>query len=93
MEQAEPVITALCKGVIEAAHRAGDMGVSERDAYRAFASQGISLVQYRLFVDSMARAGLVVHFGQDTLRATLKGLAYAGIDVRVMVKGTRSITA
>ena len=79
--EVEPLIATLCKGVIEAAHRADGQGVSEREAYRAFAGLGVSLVQYNLFVDSMARAGLVVRFG-DHLRATLKGLAYAGIDGR-----------
>jgi len=39
------------------------------------------------------RAGLVVRFGQDTLRATLKGLAYAGIDTRAPVNGSRGFAS
>src|ERR1700681_4789958 len=79
--EVEPIITTLCKGIIEAAHGAGGEGVSEREAYTSFARQEVSLVQFNLFVDSMARAGLIVRFGNE-LRATLKGLAYAGIDAR-----------
>jgi hypothetical protein len=86
-------ITRLCKGVIEAAHRAGNEGVSEREAYRDFAQQDVSLVQFRLFIDSMARAGLIVRFGTDTLRATLKGLAYAGIDTRAPARVSRTAAA
>ena len=82
-----PIIATLCKGVIESAHRAGNDGVSEREAYRPFAERGVSLLQYKLFVESMARAGLVVRFG-EMLRATLKGLAYAGIDGRAVVIGS-----
>jgi hypothetical protein len=76
------ITTTLCKGIIESAHEARGDGLSEQDAYKAFADQGVSLLQYRLFVESMTRAGLIVRFGDDTLRATLKGLAYAGIDTR-----------
>lgn len=86
-------ITALCKGVIEAAHRAGHEGVSEREAYRDFAKKDVSLVQFTLFIDSMARAGLIVRFGNETLRATLKGLAYAGIDARSPQCAARSAAA
>ena len=91
--EVEPIITDLCKGVIEAAHRGGMEGVRERAAYRAFADRGVSLLQFNLFVESMARAGLVVRFGQDTLRATLKGLAYAGIDTRTPVNGSRGFAS
>ena len=90
--EVEPIITALCKGVIETAHLAGAEGVSEQEAYRPFAGRGVSLLQFKLFVESMARAGLIVRF-DDTLRATLKGLAYAGIDTRAAVSGARSVAA
>lgn len=86
-------ITALCKGVIEAAHRAGNEGVAEREAYRDFARKDVSLMQFSLFIDSMVRAGLIVRFGNQTLRATLKGLAYAGIDTRSPQGAARSIAA
>ena len=86
-------ITMLCKGVIEAAHCAGNEGVSEREADRPFADRGVSLVQYKLFVQSMARSGLIVLFGDETLRATLKGLAYAGIDGRAPINGARRVAA
>jgi len=93
VSEVEPIITDLCKGVIEAAHRGGMEGVRERAAYCAFADRGVSLLQFNLFVESMARAGLVVRFGQDTLRATLKGLAYAGIDTRAPVNGSRGFAS
>ena len=90
--EVEPIITVLCKGVIEAAHRGGADGVTQQTAYRAFADRGVSLLQFNLFVDSMARAGLVVRFG-DMLRATLKGLAYAGIDARAPMNADRTLAA
>ena len=90
--EVEPIITDLCKGVIEAAHRGGADGVTEQSAYRAFADRGVSLLQFNLFVDSMARAGLVVRFG-NVLRATLKGLAYAGIDARAPLNSGRTLAA
>ena len=90
--EVEPIITVLCKGVIEAAHRGGADGITQQAAYRAFADRGVSLLQFTLFVDSMARAGLIVRFG-DMLRATLKGLAYAGIDVRAPMNANRTLAA
>jgi hypothetical protein len=90
--EVEPIITVLCKGVIEAAHRGGADGITQQAAYREFADRGVSPLQFDLFVDSMARAGLVVRFG-DVLRATVKGLAYAGIDARAPMRPSRTLPA
>ena len=90
--EVEPIITALCKGVIKAAHRGGADGITEQAAYREFADLGVSPLQFDLFIESMARAGLVVRFGA-VLRATLKGLAYAGIDARAPMKPSRTLPA
>ena len=90
--EVEPIITVLCKGVIEAAHRGGADGITQQAAYQAFADRDVSPLQFNLFIDSMVRAGLVVRFG-DVLRATLKGLTYAGIDARAPMNPSRALPA
>jgi len=80
--EAEQLISNLCKGVIGVAHAAGRPGALESDAFLEFSHRGASLAQFNLFIESMARAGLIARSGDKRLHATVRGLAYAGIDAR-----------
>jgi hypothetical protein len=77
--EGEPLIAILCKAVIKAAHETGSAGLAEADAYPVFGRRGVSRLQFELFIESMARAGLVVRGDKGVLCPTVRGLAYAGI--------------
>lgn len=79
---AAETISALCKGLIISAHHAGGAGIAEGEAFLAFSAQGASLAQFNAFVGNMVRAGLLERHADFGLKATPRGLAYAGIDVR-----------
>src|SRR5258708_32265786 len=77
--EVEPIITVLCKGVIEAAHRGGAGGITQQAAYRAVADRGGSLLQFTLFVDTLGGAGLLGPF-REMVRGTFDGLRVCGIE-------------
>jgi hypothetical protein len=85
----EPLVTILCKEVIIAVHSGGAKGLAIDEALRSFGRRGISRLQSDLFIESMTRAGLVAGGSEGRLHATVRGLAYAGINPRGAVAGSR----
>jgi len=84
-----PRVPVLCKEGIIAVHSGGAKGLAIDEALRSFGRRGISRLQSDLFIESMTRAGLVAGGSEGRLHATVRGLAYAGINPRGAVAGSR----